>query len=385
MTRRVQILVVGGGPAGMAAAIRSRENGAQVLVLDDNASLGGQIWRGGKRNRWFRRFRELQIEFVGRAQVVSIENARRTAIAETPEGTMEVGFEKLILATGAKEIFLPFPNWTLPGIMGIGGLQALAKSGMPVKNKRIVLAGTGPLLLAVAAHLRAHGAIISLIAEQASFSSLRPFLFHLLRSPIKLGQGVALRTQLLGVPYRFGCWVEAAQGDERLRTVQVRQGSRVWKEDCDYAGIAYGLSPNTELATLAGSLPGVFCAGEMTGIGGVEAALTEGQATADAACGKPLQRLSQDFAQALEKAFALRPELRQLAKPDTVVCRCEDVTYGELKTVSSFRGAKLLTRCGMGPCQGRICGAATEFLFGWKNDSIRPPVFPVKLSTLIEL
>ncbi|HEY1016317.1 MAG TPA: hypothetical protein VGE07_26640, partial [Herpetosiphonaceae bacterium] len=91
------------------------------------------------------------------------------------------------------------------------------------------------------------------------------------------------------------------------------------------------------------------------------------------------------FAAALERHFALRPELRTLARPETIVCRCEDATFGALSGHDSWRGAKLQTRCGMGPCQGRICGPATSFIFGWGQDSIRPPIAPARLGSLAGL
>jgi hypothetical protein len=178
-------------------------------------------------------------------------------------------------------------------------------------------------------------------------------------------------------------------------------------EDCDYAGIGYGLWPNTELGALLGcrledkaiavdewqrtSADGVLAAGECTGIGGVDLSLVEGAIAGYAACGDMAgaSRLfskrtrAQHFAGALDRAFTLREELRTLPRPETIVCRCEDVRYERLQQVKSFREAKLHTRCGMGPCQARICGPATEFLFGWKTDSVRPPILPARAASLI--
>jgi NADPH-dependent 2,4-dienoyl-CoA reductase/sulfur reductase-like enzyme len=192
----------------------------------------------------------------------------------------ELGFDKLILATGARELFLPFPGWTLPGVMGAGGLQALMKSGLQIRGKAVVIAGSGPLLLAVAGHLRKAGARIKLIAEQAAAKAVSSFAFHLIRYPAKVMQAAALKLSLAGVPYLPGCWVEAAEGEGRLKRVRLRQGRKSWMEDCDYAGIGYGLYPNTELASLLGcrleanaigadewhrtSADDVFAAGECT-------------------------------------------------------------------------------------------------------------------------
>ncbi len=405
------VLVIGAGPAGMAAAVRAAETGAKVTVVDDNASPGGQIWRGTKQNsthtesaKWLRRFGAVKMQTIYRAQVIAGDYASRAVLVETPEDALELHFEKLILATGAREVFLPFPGWTLPGIFGAGGLQALVKSGLPIAGKRVVVAGTGPLLLAVAAFVRKKGADIRLIAEQTPCAAMFRFAGYLLRSPEKLRQALVLRSSLLGIPYRFGCWIEAAEGDTRLRRVTLRQGDRAWTETCDYAGVAYGLYPNTEAARLLGcemdgsavrvdelqrtSRADVYCAGECTGIGGVDLALAEGEIAGSAATGRPADRLiarresARRFASMMNEAFALRSELKQLPRPATLVCRCEDVSFSRLRTFPSFRAAKLHTRCGMGSCQGRVCGPAAEFLFGWQNDSMRPPAFPARIGSL---
>lgn len=404
MTRLLkQILVVGAGPAGIAAAIHCALAGRDVLVVDDNASPGGQIWRGGSHISQICKFKSLSIGFLPHARVIDANAQSQTVIVETPENSFEIRWEKLVIATGAKELFLPFPGWTLPGITGVGGLQVLAKSGLPLRDKTVVIAGSGPLLLAVAANLRSAGARISLVAEQAPISRVLPFTRELLRHPQKVLAAAGLRLRLLGVPYRFGCWVTAAHGNDRLRSVTLRQGNRTWSEPCDYAGVAYGLVSNTELAALVGcsiengavvtdnsgrtSVENVFCAGEASGIGGVEAALFKGEQAAGAICGDESKTQvagpkHASFAQSLKQSFELRPELRKLCQPDTIVCRCEDVTFRQLQHLPSFRAAKLQARCGMGSCQARVCGPALQFLFSWKSDSIRPPLFPGRVATL---
>src|SRR6185312_13926531 len=140
------------------------------------------------------------------------------------------------------------------------------------------------------------------------------------------------------------------------------------------------------------TVPEVFCAGESTGIGGLDLALIEGQVAGLTAADKVVEAralfASRDrarrFARSLERSFALRDELRRLARPDTIVCRCEDVPAGALAGRTSWVDAKLQTRCGMGPCQGRICGAATAFLHGWERGSVRPPIFPVGVENLAD-
>ena len=140
----------------------------------------------------------------------------------------------------------------------------------------------------------------------------------------------------------------------------------------------------------ATTIDDVFCAGEPTGIGGVELSLVEGEIAGRAATGSPISELPiarrgtlRRYAQRLAAAFSLRPDLLTLAKPDTIVCRCEDVRLGDLDAAWSSRQAKLYTRAGMGPCQGRICGAALESMLGWTADSVRPPVQPTRLATML--
>src|SRR6202162_6487961 len=149
----------------------------------------------------------------------------RVLLAEGDDDLCELRYRNLILATGARERFLPFPGWTLPNVMGAGGLQALVKSGLPVAGKRVLVAGSGPLLLAVAAYLRQHGAEIPMICEQASRSSLARFSLSLLRQPVKWRQGFSLREQLSGIPFVPSCWPVEARGHGTLEEVAISQGS----------------------------------------------------------------------------------------------------------------------------------------------------------------
>jgi NADPH-dependent 2,4-dienoyl-CoA reductase/sulfur reductase-like enzyme len=288
--------------------------------------------------------------------------------------------------------------------MGAGGLQALVKTGLPIDGKRVVVAGSGPLLLAVAAYLRKRGAEVLLIAEQASSVQLVKFVVGLVG---KRSQAFELRRQLSGVPYRSGCWVLAAHGTDRLESVTLFRGGKRWSVGCDYLACGFHLVPNLELAELLEcaidgdgvrvdefqqtTVSQIYSAGETTGIGGLELSLVEGEIAGLAAAGKhdearklfAEREKQRKFAQRLNRTFALREELRQLPAPDTIICRCEDVTFERLRAHSSWRAAKLQTRCGMGPCQGRICGSAVEFLFGWRTESVRPPVLPVRIGSLV--
>ncbi len=393
------ILVIGAGPAGIAAARSAARYVRGVAVIDDNPTPGGQIWRGEMADL------ESGVELILNACVIG-QPKPGVLLVETAIGAREVRYEKLILATGARERFLPFPGWTLPGVAGAGGLQALVKAGLPVGGKTVVVAGTGPLLLAAAAYLRQAGARVPLIAEQAPLQRLTRFGLGLARHPGRLLEGAALRWRIRGTRYWADCWPVAASGDTDLKAVTLRRSGRTWEEPCDYLACGFGLVPNLELPRLLGcavrrgfvhvdnwqqtDVPGVYAAGEITGIGGLSLSLAEGQIAGLACTGRydDARRLfrtrtrGRSFQAALERTFSLRKELRDLATPDTIVCRCEDVRLARLVEHRSWRAAKLHTRCGMGPCQGRVCGPATGFLFGWPMDSVRPPVFPARISSL---
>jgi D-hydroxyproline dehydrogenase subunit alpha len=416
------VLVVGAGPAGVAAAFRAAESGLRVAVIDDNPAAGGQIWRGEQHKpaslgaqEWFERIRSVDIHVINGARVFQ-QSKTGTLLAEMPDGVCELSFASLILATGARERFLPFPGWTLPNVMGAGGLQALVKTGLPIEGKRVVVAGSGPLLLAVAVYLRSQGADVLLIAEQAPAMRLARFGLGLIGEKERMWQAWNLKkdfsrkdakAQRRGVRYLSGCWPLAAHGKDKVESVTLFRRGKRWQVACDYLACGFHLVPNVELAELLGcavesgsvrvdefqetTVPQVYSAGESTGIGGLELSLVEGEIAGLAAAGKheaarrlfPVREKQRKFASLLNRTFALRDELKELAQPETIVCRCEDVTFGRLRAHHSWRTAKLQTRCGMGPCQGRVCGSAVEFLFGWRPESVRPPVLPVRVESLI--
>jgi pyruvate/2-oxoglutarate dehydrogenase complex dihydrolipoamide dehydrogenase (E3) component len=316
---------------------------------------------------------------------------------------MVLGWKSLILATGARELFLPFPGWTLPGVVGAGGMQALVKQGYPVRGRKIVVAGSGPLLLAVAALMRSCGAIVPIILEQTTSARLNRFAFSLLGSPSKLLQGIAFRARLLGTRYATDSYPVAVQKTESGLRVQYLSKCAEASIECEHLACGFGLIPNNELAQLLGcelesggfvrvdalqktSLPDVYAIGELTGIGGVDKALTEGRRAAEsiahAHAQQPTSVSDLAFTRRLASAFALRPELFKLAQPNTLVCRCDDVPLSAVSKSLGARDAKLQTRCGMGPCQGRICGPILQRLINMEPPTVRPPLFAASLNTL---
>lgn len=409
------ILVIGAGPAGLAAAISAAQGTTSIGLIDDNPRIGGQIWRTAAHSipaeqarYWFALASISNLTILTNTKIIAPLNSG-SLLAETPTETLELQFKRLILAPGARELFLPFPGWTLPGVMGAGGLQALVKGGFPIKGKRIVIAGTGPLLLAVAAYLKGKGAHIQIIAEQTSWLKLGKFVLHLPFNARYMAQASNLAWRLLGVPIRTGCWVTQAHGTDHLESVTICHNNRTSTLPCDYLACGFGLVPNVELPAALGctvengvvqvnqwqqtSIESVFCTGEATSIGGLELALIEGQIAGFAATDQQdaaraffsARNRAHRFATLLARSFALRHRLKSLADDNTIVCRCEDVSYHDVKQYTSWRSAKLHTRCGMGPCQGRVCGAATTFLFNWGQDSVRPPVTTARITSFAQI
>ncbi|MDM0009183.1 FAD/NAD(P)-binding oxidoreductase [Variovorax sp. J22G73] len=419
------VLVIGAGPAGMAAAVAAATRGAAVVVIDDNPAPGGQIWRDGPgavlppaAHRWreaLARHANIRVRSGTRvvaATMVATVTAPRELLLEDAEGATRMRWNKLVLCTGARELLLPFPGWTLPGVTGVGGLQALVKAGLPVAGERIVVAGSGPLLLAAAATAHAAGATVLRIAEQASFASVARFGAGLVRWPGKAAQAVALGGMSVGAPglrYRTGSRIVSAQGTAQVESVRLRQGGREVDIACDRIACGFGLVPNTQLGQLLGcalagpglsvdalqatSVAGIYAAGECTGFGGSERALAQGTIAGHAAVGQEREAKAHQrerarwdaFAAQLHRSFALAPELRQMPGPDTLVCRCEDVPLSALSSCTGWADAKLHRRCGMGACQGRVCGDAAQFLFGWTPPAPRPPLSPARIATLAAL
>lgn len=424
---RFDVLVIGAGPAGLAAAHAAAGHGRRVGIVDDNPIAGGQIWRGGPARQADPRAQQLwaalqaaaNVNFMPQTRVLYAPEPGQLLVQtqDRRDGSAAIlHYDRLVMATGARELLLPFPGWTLPGVTGAGGLQALVKGGYPLEGRRVVIAGSGPLLLAVAATLKEKGATIAAIVEQAPLPRLAKFAFGLLATPAKIAQALQLAARLHDVPYLKNAFVRTAQPspfNEGLHSVLIQQGSdpaSTREIECDYLACGYGLLPNLELAMSLGcavthavqvdehqqtSVAGIYCAGEGTGIGGVDLALAEGRIAGLAAAGDAASYTAelaalhadrarwQRFAERLASTFTLRTELRNLAIDDTIVCRCEDVCHGELRQHTSWRSAKLHTRCGMGPCQGRICGGATDVLYGWRPDAVRLPLSPARIDSIL--
>ena len=419
-----QLHIVGSGPAGLAAAQTALDAGARVCLIDDNPAPGGQIWRGGPgtwtdaraARLWKTLHAHPNFTHMQGAQVIGCVDAN-TLLLETGYQGRTVAFERLVICSGARELSLPFPGWTLPGVTGAGGLQALIKGGMPVRDRAVVVAGTGPLLLATALTALQAGAHVAAIVEYQPWSRLSAFGLGLLaRHRAKLWQAMSLFAALRARPYRTGARIVAArggaqgsaQGSDTLRGVVIATDAGETTYPCDFLAAGFGLVPNTDLAralrceTADGAIAvdgaqrtsraDIWAAGECTGIGGVDKALAEGRLAALAALDLrpsardlPPLRAAKAFAALLGRTFAPDAALKTMCSPETIVCRCEDVPAASLLPHRDWREAKLATRVGMGACQGKTCGPACGFLFGWEPPEVRIPLMPASARALSQI
>jgi NAD(P)H-nitrite reductase large subunit len=334
------------------------------------------------------------------------------------ERPAEVRADGVLLATGGYEKVLPFPGWTLPGVVTAGGAQAMLKGGLVLPGRTAVVAGTGPLLLPVAAGLAAAGARVAALVESAR--------------PAKLAEGARYAARLAGHRVRtlVHHTVVEAHGDQRLDAVtvaavdaegRVRPGTRR-RIGCDTLAVGHGMLPHTDLAQGLGcridgvavrvddeqrtEVPGVWAAGEATGIGGAVLALAEGHIAGRSAAAR-LSGSAPDprgwagaararaglrrFFATLDDVYAPPAHWAEQVTDDTVVCRCEEVTGGAVRRAVTELGAgdlrtvKLLTRAGMGWCQGRMCGPAVAGLAGCPETAARGPFArPVPLGVLAQ-
>ncbi|MFI6074120.1 NAD(P)/FAD-dependent oxidoreductase [Actinoplanes sp. NPDC051343] len=424
------VLVVGAGPAGLAAALAARRAGGSVVLLDAAADVGGQFWRhlpperpaererllhhGWERFTALRRalVEDPQCEVVTNGQVWMVERrgggVPRVHVLEGPADGMDRRrrvFEPgaLILATGAAERTLPFPGWDLPGVYTAGAAQALAKSERVAVGRNVLVAGAGPFLLPVAASLLRTGARVAGVLEASRWSRIargwgaRPD--DLRRKGPELA-GYVRDLARNRVPYRTGSAVVAAHGTDRVEAVTTVRLALDWSPiagterriSVDAVCVSHGFVPRAELAVAAGcrtgpdgsvtvdrlgrtTVDGVFAAGELTGVGGSDLALAEGTIAGTAAAGgtptegaRRARAIHLRFKARLEAAHGIGPGWKQWLTGDTVVCRCEDVTVGDIRGTAAatesrgLRSLKLSTRAGLGPCQGRVCGRTVEEL-----------------------
>ncbi|MFI1935937.1 FAD-dependent oxidoreductase [Streptomyces purpureus] len=469
------VAIVGAGSAGLSGAVTAAELGLSVALLDTSAQVGGQFYRhpepalGAVRpealHHDWSAFRSLhrRLESVESSGVTRLAGHHVWAVARDDadnadawtvhavtgadgdgERPVRVRARALLLATGAYERQLPFPGWTLPGVVGAGGAQAMLKSGLVLPGRRVVVAGSGPLLLAVASSLAHAGARVPAVVEASGYLGYARHMRTLAANPHKLAEAAVHGAALLrhGVRVRTRSAVTAVHGRDRVEAVTVSRLDRDWRPvagtgrrvECDALAVGFGLAPQIELATALGcatrpakdgtsalaldalqrtSVPGVWAAGETGGVGGAQLAVAEGELAAISIAarlsGRPAAtagghvrslRRRRDrmraFADVMAAAHRPGPGWTRWLDDDTDVCRCEEVTAGRIREAVTDLGArdartvKLLTRAGMGWCQGRMCGAAVACLAATGGDvppsaERRPLAVPVTLAALASL
>ena len=460
---RCELAVVGAGPAGLAAALAAADDGVRVVLLDGAPEAGGQFYRQPAKRLHARRPQRLhhawpawarlrsRLEAHVAAERISLLSDRHVwhvepvqdggaavfavhaLIGPQQRESATVTADAVVLATGGYERVLPFPGWTLPGVVTAGGAQAMLKSGLVLPGRRVVVAGTGPLLLPVATALAAAGAEIAGPYESSAPRGFAPHACALLAHPGKLAEGARYAAELArhGLRVRFRHTVARAHGTERVEAVTIARldaSGRVvagseQQVACDALAVGHGMLPHIEIAQTLGArltdagcvavdteqrtdVPNLWAAGEATGIGGANLALAEGELAGRSAAARlhggepdaahPGWRAAERartrlraFADVIESAYAPPADWVERVEDETLVCRCEEVTAGAVREAVAELGAtdlrtvKLLTRAGMGWCQGRICGPGVAGVSGCPAAPARTPFArPVPLGVL---
>jgi NADPH-dependent 2,4-dienoyl-CoA reductase/sulfur reductase-like enzyme len=417
------VVVIGAGPAGLAAAATAAEAGLSTLLLDENAGPGGQVWRAiastpvTERDHlgvdyWagadlVQAVRSSGAEIIQRATVWSLDRNLEVGVSVGGASSF-VKARRVILATGALERPFPIPGWTLPGVMTAGAAQTMLKSSGLVPDGPTVIAGQGPLLWLLAAQILRLGGRIDRIldtTERRNYFAALPHAFAFMTSPY-FAKGLALMKEVRAkVPVVTGVSELAAAGDGQLATVTYVSGGRRETIPAELLLLHQGVVPNVNLAMAAGiehrwddlqlcwspvldhdcntSVDGIAIAGDGAGIGGAGAAIVRGriaaraavEALAPAAAAKlaPMSTFRASLAQAergrvfLDTLFRPARQFR-IPSGDTIVCRCEEVTAKDVLDAVAIGATgpnqlKAYRRTGMGPCQGRLCGlTVTELM-----------------------
>jgi len=465
MSETYELGVIGAGPAGMEAVIAASEAGVRTVIVDGLLQEGGQYYRksitaSGSDDE---KERNILVERLADAPAARIFNALTWGIfkEEKGEGWL-VGLygpsspkwlhvRTLVLANGAYDTPVAFPGWTLPGVMTSGASLILTKSQHVAPGRRALVVGSGPLLLSSAAHLIEAGVEVVGVCETS-----RIFTKGILYAPIMLGQlrrvGEAIQyLRLLSskkVPYLTGWSILEARGKDHVEEALIAKvdsqgfpiAGTTQTKRVDTIVCGFGLTPNTGLARMIGckmeyqpkiggwipvrdsmlqtSLSGIYVAGDGAGIRGAENARLEGRLAGMAVAlqtghlsgqqaakffhriGPGLAR-QRRFGRLLGELFPPQRGWISLARGDTLLCRCEEVSLDEIKTAiangaRTLGEVKMVTRVGMGNCQGRMCersvvetiiqalvaeGATPESVGMY---SIRPPLHPLPISFLAE-
>jgi NADPH-dependent 2,4-dienoyl-CoA reductase/sulfur reductase-like enzyme len=435
---RYDVAIIGAGPAGLSAAVRLAEHGRRSVVIDEQPRAGGQYFRqhsaavtasvGENRPagaRLIARAVSAGVEFRLGTSVWGVDDDGRTLLLCTGDSIQRLVATNIVVATGAVERSLPFSGWQSPRVVTVGYAQHLAGEGVRLGD-RVLVAGSGPFLLSVACSLADLGVAVAAVLEagrpyRPSRASVRA-----LAHPERVREFVGYRTRLARarIPVRSGRWVvRAEERPTGLRVIEAHtgDGGTSATHEVDAVCVGYGFRPQIDLLRLFGcatrtddasgddvvivdgcgatSTPGIWAAGEVSGIGGVHVALAEGDLVAQAILGVPARltaatRRTRAFAGVLD---ALYPSPRELAAQavrvlpdDATICRCEAVTASTVRAATyvgqDLQAVKASTRAGMGPCQGRECAPGVAALCGNSAAAfaVRSPLRPVRLSAIAD-
>ncbi|MFM0117429.1 FAD/NAD(P)-binding oxidoreductase [Paraburkholderia sp. RL18-101-BIB-B] len=459
MSDERRIVIVGAGPAGVRAAETLVAAGVKPIVIDENARWGGQIYRQPPANGGFERSKKTLYGFEAHkaealhstmAALLPHLDYRPDTLAWACEAgrldtlhagrELRVPFSHLIIASGATDRVLPVPGWTLPGVYTLGAAQVALKAQGCAIGRRVVLAGTGPLLYLVAYQYVKAGAQVVAVLDTSPLSQQIAAAPKLARLPSTFAKGLYyvgwLKTHGVRIERNVTLvGIRGVDGVQALEWRASREDSPTETIACDAVGVSFGLKPETQLADLAGcrfrfdatnrcwlpevdpagrsSVRGLYLAGDGAGIAGADAAELAGRRAAlallddlgiahprgpgmpDAASiERSLKRIAV-FREGIETAFAPPAKCASQWPDDMTVCRCEEVDAGTLRRcirdgeANEINRLKALTRVGMGRCQGRMCGEAALTLLAEETGQLldavgrlrsQPPVKPIPLS-----
>ena len=459
MIKQFEAMVVGAGPAGMAAALELSRHAVNTAIVDDAEAPGGQVYRplpAAFKEASPKRMTPRQRTGQRLIQAFLQPNANLTIFSQSSvwgafepyrlnvlhnDQIFELAYQKLIICEGANERVIPFPGWTLPGVMSIGGMQKLLCHQRLIPGKRILLAGSGPLLIAAAAELIRSGAHMTGVLETAKLLETMPLISEMFRQEGVLEESIVHVIPLLKKRKLFqqrSCIVEA-HGTDRVEAATICQLDHDWRPiaaskrivKTDAVGIGFGFKPGARLSRLCGckhhfdsekggfvpivdayqaaGQADIYVAGDAAGIGGATMAEIQG-GIAGLHAAYSLGRISKNrfgpliqpllksreraaqYAGKLAQIYRPRDAIYQTIIPETVICRCEGVTAGEI-WVQMGKGLLDLTslkpaRLGMGPCQGRGCESIAAELLRLEGVDphmieplgLRPPLMPIPIS-----
>ena len=458
MNNHYQLLIIGAGPAGLAAATTAAGQGISCALLDEQPAPGGQIYRSiesvpeqraQKLGSEYLRGKELAAEFRAsdaeyfpETRVWSLNGQREVGVQQNDQSQI-ITADQILVASGAMERPVPFPGWTLPGVMQAGAGQVLFKSAGVIPSDGVVLAGSGPLLLLLAWQYMHAGVEIKALLDVTPLSNhlgALPKLPRALLAHHYLTKGLVYQRDLkrAGVSTKLGASGIHAEGDGALQSVRYRHWGCEQSLETGLLLTHFGVIPHIWLTQAAGcehqwddsqqcwrpehdewgntSIDGIMVAGDGAGINGARSAehagrlaglqalfalgvLTQAERDQQSVNDRKWMRDERHIRPFLEAYFAIPPTLLATPDNDTLVCRCEEITAGQIRAAvekghDDSNQVKYLSRCGMGPCQGRQCANAVAHIVADAGGQAvsesshfrgRPPVTPLTLGQLAGL